>query len=411
VTLTARAAQPGPPGQPHAPRDLDDRLLQIVRVLDEVADDRTDAAAGPAAGEHEFLNALGVALYTTDVNGRITFFNDAAEQIWGRRPELGEEWCGSWRLYWTDGRPMRHEECPMAVALREGRPIRDQEAIAERPDGTRVAFVPYPTPLRDPQGQIVGAVNILVDVTERRRAEEELRATAEALRVSNAVKDEFLGLVSHELRTPVTTIYGNARLLRQKGARLSEDDRRSMLDDMAYDSARLLGIIENLLLLTRMDAGAQLEVEPQVLAHVVRTSIDAFQRRETGRPVTLKAEPRDIVVDADRTSIELLMENFLSNADKYSPPGTEIEVLVGGDDAFGAVQVLDRGMGIGPGDPDQLFAAFYRTEAAKLRANGIGIGLAACRRVAEAQGGRVWARARAGGGSVFGVALPLSEDR
>ena len=121
----------------------------------------------------------------------------------------------------------------MAIALLEGRELRGVEAIAERPDGSRVAFTPYPTVLRDPDGTVVGAVNVLVDVTDRARVEDSLRATAEALRASNAVKDEFLGLVSHELRTPVTTIFGNARLLRDKGRRIAADDRDEMITDIA----------------------------------------------------------------------------------------------------------------------------------------------------------------------------------
>jgi PAS domain S-box-containing protein len=118
------------------------------------------------------LEALPTAVYTIDAEGRITFFNEAAADLWGCRPQLGEdEWCGCWRLYWPDGRPMRHDECPMAVALKEGRPIRGAEAAAERPDGTRVPFLAYSTPLRGRSGAI-GAINTLIDITERKRSEE-----------------------------------------------------------------------------------------------------------------------------------------------------------------------------------------------------------------------------------------------
>ena len=122
----------------------------------------------------QLLDALPAAVYTTDAAGRITFYNEAAAALWGCRPELGKsEWCGSWRLFWPDGRPMPHDSCPMALALREDRAIRGAEAIAERPDGTRVPFIPYPTPLHDASGQLVGAVNMLVDITERKRAEQQ----------------------------------------------------------------------------------------------------------------------------------------------------------------------------------------------------------------------------------------------
>jgi PAS domain S-box-containing protein len=123
----------------------------------------------------ELLRALPVAVYTTDADGRITSFNDAAVDLWGCRPELGKsEYCGSYRLYWADGTLLPHDQCPMAMTLREKRPIRGMEALAERPDGTRVPLIPYPTPLFDEAGALIGAVNIVVDISERKRAEEAL---------------------------------------------------------------------------------------------------------------------------------------------------------------------------------------------------------------------------------------------
>ena len=121
----------------------------------------------------DLLEALPAALYTTDAAGRITYYNQAAADMWGHRPVLGQsEWCGSWKLYWADGTPLPHDQCPMAMALKENRPIRGMEAIAERPDGTRVPFIPFPSPLHDASGALVGGVNMLVDISDRKRAEE-----------------------------------------------------------------------------------------------------------------------------------------------------------------------------------------------------------------------------------------------
>jgi PAS domain S-box-containing protein len=383
-------------------------LLQLLGAVREMTEHReTGAARRQGERYREFLESLGVAVYTTDAEGKITFFNEAAAVFWGRTPELGEEWCGSWRIYHPDGRPLPHAECPMAIALKENREVRGAQAVAERPDGTRVSFVPYPTPLRNDRGELIGAVNVLVDITERTQAEEALREAAEALRASNAVKDEFLGLVSHELRTPVTTIFGNARLLRDRGDRLADDARESMIADIAHDSERLLGIIENMLLLTRLEAGPQPELEPNVLAHVVSKAVQSFRRRHPGRGVAITTEPRHVIVEADRTYIELLVENLLANADKYSPQGTAVEVEVRVRDGEAQVVVLDRGIGLSDVELAQIFAPFYRSEKAKRQANGIGIGLAVCKRVAEAQGGRMWVRPRPDGGSEFGFALPL----
>ena len=121
------------------------------------------------------IEALPAAVYMTDAEGRLTFYNEAAAELWGCRPELGEsKFCGSWKLYWPDGTSLPHDECPMAMALHQRRPIRGMEAVAERPDGTRVPFIPYPTPLFDESGRLTGAVNMLVDISERKRAEADL---------------------------------------------------------------------------------------------------------------------------------------------------------------------------------------------------------------------------------------------
>jgi PAS domain S-box-containing protein len=382
-------------------------LLRLLVSNDESVS--IDPRSFPLADAQGFLQAVGVALYTTDATGRITFFNDAAADLWGRRPELGEEWCGSLRLFWPDGRPMRHDECPMARTLHENRAVRGGTAQAERPDGSRVHFQAYPSPLRDTDGQLVGAVNILVDITDRVAAEDALRGSAEALQRSNRVKDEFLGLVSHELRTPVTTIFGNAQLLLERTGGLG-DELHGMLTDIAEDSDRLLGVIENLLLLTRAETGTSPESEPQLLDHAIRRACDAFQKRHE-RDVAFVREPGShVVVEADRTYLNLLVGNLLSNADKYSPRTQPIDVVLSADATEARVSVLDRGIGLGSDDGETLFTPFYRSAAAKRHASGMGIGLAVCKRIAEAQGGRMWARPREGGGAEVGFALPLMAD-
>jgi PAS domain S-box-containing protein len=151
-------------------RNLPDDIARIER-LGLLA----QAGEAFARGEdyfREVLDALPAAIYITDAAGLITYYNEAAAALWGRRPELGtNQWCGSWKLFWPDGRPLPHEECPMALALREKRAVRGIEAVAERPDGVRVPFMPYPTPLYDASGALVGAANMLVDISERKLAD------------------------------------------------------------------------------------------------------------------------------------------------------------------------------------------------------------------------------------------------
>jgi PAS domain S-box-containing protein len=126
-----------------------------------------------AGGLRAILEALPAAVYTTDAEGRITSYNEEAVRFSGRVPQIGSDsWCVTWKLYWPDGTPLPHDQCPMAIALKEGRPVRGVSAIAERPDGTRVHFMPYPTPIKDANGRVIGGVNMLVDITDQKLAEE-----------------------------------------------------------------------------------------------------------------------------------------------------------------------------------------------------------------------------------------------
>ena len=136
----------------------------------------------------ELLQALPVAAYTTDAEGRINSFNEAAAALWGRRPDLGKtKFSGAYRLYSPDGTLLPHDESPMALALKQKRPIRGMEAIVERSDGTRVPFIPYPTPVFDASGEVTGAINVLVDISERKQAEYRQRILLDELnhRVKN----------------------------------------------------------------------------------------------------------------------------------------------------------------------------------------------------------------------------------
>ncbi|HWC29213.1 MAG TPA: GAF domain-containing protein, partial [Dehalococcoidia bacterium] len=298
----------------------------------------------------ELVQALAQAVYTTDAEGRIQLFNEAAAELWGRRPEIGKDlWCGSWRIFRADGEPMPLDECPMAVTLRENRPVRGEEILVERPNGERVWVAPYPTPLRNDAGDLVGAVNVLVDITDRKLAENELLAAA-------ALKDQFLGLVSHELRTPISTVVGNALILLRRGDVLSEQDRRQALEDIAEEGGKLQRVIEDLLLLTRMETSEGSDLEPVGLLEVVEGEIDTFSRRRPNREVDLSFDDDLPVVRGQRALLSMAFGNLINNADKYSTRDTEIAIsLRRADDGAVEVRVRDRGIGIAQQDLPKLF--------------------------------------------------------
>jgi PAS domain S-box-containing protein len=117
------------------------------------------------------MDVLPAAVYMTDAEGWLTYFNSAAAKLSGRTPELGtDRWCVTWKLFLADGTPLPHDQCPMAIALREGEAPKAMQSIAERPDGTRFWFTPYPTVLRDPEGEIVAGINLLIDITDHKNA-------------------------------------------------------------------------------------------------------------------------------------------------------------------------------------------------------------------------------------------------
>src|SRR5580698_3663087 len=128
------------------------------------------------------IDALPVAIYVTDAEGRLVYFNAAAVKLSGLVPELGsDQWCVAWRIFLTDGTLLPHEQCPMAVALRGGEVPGGIECIAERPDGSRFWFTASPAVLRDREGRITGSINLLQDITDRKNAEVEASERFQAI--------------------------------------------------------------------------------------------------------------------------------------------------------------------------------------------------------------------------------------
>jgi PAS domain S-box-containing protein len=198
-------------------KDSSGFVVGAVNVFREKPRQHSDTPGlnGHSRNSDKILQALPVAVYTTDAAGHITFYNEAAARLWGVEPELGKsEFCGSWKLYWPDGTPLPHRECPMALALKERRPITGMEAIAERPDGTLVPFIPFPTPLFDASGKLIGAINTLVDITERHEAEQRiLESEARHRDIAAIIESSEDAVLTKDLNGIITTWNRGARRL------------------------------------------------------------------------------------------------------------------------------------------------------------------------------------------------------
>lgn len=171
-------------------QDLD--AEDIVQVALKALDGRPD-------GNPSTLDDLPTALYVTDREGVVTWFNRACVDFAGRTPVANRDrWCVTWKLMTNDGYPLPHDQCPMAAAIKEQRSIRGVTAIAERPDGRRVAFQPYPTPLFDAEGEFTGALNLLVDISAARRRDEFLAHARRSRRLARTIADpETITALTH----------------------------------------------------------------------------------------------------------------------------------------------------------------------------------------------------------------------
>jgi PAS domain-containing protein len=150
---------------------------------------------------HAALDGIPAAIYVTDSEGTVTYYNEACVDAVGRTPQPGiDQWCVSWKLYTPDGEFLPHDRCPMAVAIKEAKQVRGVEIIAERPDGTRARMVPYPTPLFDRDGALCGAVNLLVDISDQRNPDYLVERADQCRQLADEVHDphasEMLALMA-----------------------------------------------------------------------------------------------------------------------------------------------------------------------------------------------------------------------
>jgi len=364
----------------HRVADLE-TLLDLVPVGVAIAD---DASASVIRPNREFARMLRLP---PDANAS----KSAPE---GERPE-------GFRVM-SGGTEIDPAAMPMQTAARTGQPALGRQVDVVFDDGTSISLYGQAAPLFDADGNVRGAIGAFSDVSDMRRIEDELRA-------ANAVKDEFLGLVSHELKTPITTILGNAEVLRKRGMLLDEDDRSGALADIHDEAQRLNAIVENLLVLARLEAGQRIEREPVLIQRIVDRVAERHRRSFPDRPIELHREDTLPPIVGSPMYVEQILSNLLSNAEKYSPPDAPIEITVAAAGAHAHVSVSDRGVGIAPEELETVFTAFYRSPRTAAQ-QGFGIGLAVCKRLVEAQSGRMWASPRDGGGTCFTFSLPLAGD-
>jgi PAS domain S-box-containing protein len=243
----------------------------------------------------------------------------------------------------------------------------------------------------DEQGMVKGGFGTVQDITDRKKAER--------------MKDEFIGLVSHELRTPMTIITGSLKTAIASG--ISEEDKELLVQNAIEGAASLSAILENLLELSRYQTGRlQLRHESVSMPKIVHDII--MQLKNQGGENAFREDfPDDLpVVDADPLRVERILYNLMENAVKYSPEGSEIKVFARQDNTMVVTGVVDKGSGISAENYERLFEMFERFDTGT-RSKGLGLGLVVCKRLVEAQGGKIWVESAPGKGSTFYFTLPV----
>lgn len=221
------------------------------------------------------------------------------------------------------------------------------------------------------------------------------------------LRSGLLSSVSHDLRTPLATIEGAATTMLQENARLTPEAQNE-LTQAIVDEARSLGrLVRNLLDMTRLESQEiRPKMERQAIEEVVGGALTRVEKQLTGRPIHTHVDASLPLAPMDTVLVEQVLINLLENANRYTPPRSAIEISASASATELLVEVADLGPGLAAGTEERVFEKFYRAES---RQGGAGLGLAICRAIVSAHGGRIWAENRSGGGAAFKFALPLGE--
>ena len=378
----------------------DGQLIGISRIIRDISQQKTL--------EREALHLAAIvassddAIVSKDLNGIVQTWNKAAERIFGYAPE---EMIGR-SITTIIPLDRRAEEDVVLSRIRAGLSVDHFETIRQRKDGSLIEISVTVSPIRTPDGRIIGASKIVRDITMQRQL---ARAAEEASRV----KDEFLAMLSHELRTPLNAVLGYTRMLRT-GHFGDDEDRRGQAIDIIDRNARMLAqLVSDVLDVSAIVTGKiRLKPAPCDLVPVVAAALDIVRPSAEAKGVTLAMRPPDaplqVLCDTDR--MQQVFWNLLSNAVKFTPRGGRVEIAISSHSDHAEVVVRDTGMGIRPESLPFVFQRFWQGESTNSRqSGGLGLGLALARHFVELHGGTISAdSAGEGKGATFTITLPIS---
>jgi PAS domain S-box-containing protein len=375
----------------------------------------------PSAAFGAVLAQMADGVIVADADGRITYVNAAAARLHGGVHALAvplEAWGATYHLFTMDGLPHPPRALPLARAV-AGETVVDARWRVRRPDGTEIVAQGSATPLHGPAGEPAGAVLVLRDAT----AEHEARAAAEA---ASQAKSQFLATTSHEIRTPINAILGYTDLLELGIPGPLTAEQRTYLERVRRSSRHLLAIVNQVLDLSKIEAGRMVtRVRPARAGEAADAAVALVESQARARGVTLTGAclgDCEIAYLGDPDRVEQILINLLANAIKFTEAGGSVTLTCGlarvpsadaevdpHDRGWMYYRVEDTGIGIAPGQLAAVFEPFVQAEQGHTRVHeGTGLGLAIARRLARLMGGDVTVRSTVGEGATFFLWLPAT---
>ena len=378
------------------------KLVEAIRVAREHLAGRDAAVADLRQNEEWYRGVFETVddpIMTSTLDGRITGVNRAFELAVGySREEL-------------IGRHDSPLTTPVVADAAATRGLAPTEVVGVAKNGEHLTFEVRSAVIRDRAGAPVGMVAIYRDIRQHKQTEQALERAKELAEETSRAKSNFLANMSHELRTPLNSIIGFTKLLLRRPDDSLTARPEAYVRSVLNSSTHLLTLINNVLDLSRIEAGKQeLSLDEIDTAAVVEDCLDSARSLASGKNITLSAEvppalPRLV---ADRVKVKQVLLNLLSNAVRFTPAG-RVTVRVSATDEGMRFVVSDTGPGIPAAEVKRLFEPFHRAHTAGTNAiGGTGLGLAISREFVELHKGRIWVESREGVGSVFSFVLPLT---
>lgn len=384
-----------------AASELTQRLRKSHEHLESLVADRTKELQKQVAEDSAILQSMDDGLIVTDAQGVITYMNRMTEALTGRTDGIGKSIATFLNIADKEGVIIDAKKHPVMEVLFSStsfHPATDPQLTLKKPDESATALQLRVTPILRGK-ECIGSVTVLRDITEERRIDH--------------MKSEFITLVSHQLRTPLSSMRWYLEMLIADDAGPLNDDQREYVGQVATSNARMVHLVNALLNVSRIELGKfQVSAETIDLQKIVHGAVASFdlELKQKKIELVLDMPKKDIGIRSDKNLLELILENFLSNAIKYSHPETTVTVKISEDRAAGTalLSVTDMGIGIPEAQKEQIGHKLFRGSNAKISdTDGNGLGLYISRIAAETVGATLTFESTENKGTTFSLVIPL----